>query len=322
MLVLVFLNSVVELGITATIFAKQQAPINANDLAGMFSQVIHVLAFLVLLYCFTKFIFNFKKFKGMTPKIHMLPNNFPLVVVLIIFLTIPYTMVSISPPLVFAIWLDHNQTSKLISYSLTGTTLVTHMANGIIRIIMIAATLIITAAWLSAENEIESDITDDIGSSMNKYQNTGRFISAIQRIFQSWFVLQWITYFIEIFQRCVAVITYIQTNQEFYIIEAVVGLIYSVLAFAIPYGCGIMMNRYHDGYHRKLREKLRELSFEDHTESLRKKKDILKLIISDPRYHFKPYICGLAIPLNNVGHTLTILLSLLAPVLSLVKFRD
>lgn len=83
-----------------------------------------------------------------------------------------------------------------------------------------------------------------------------------------------------------------------------------------------MMNKYHDRYHRKLRKKLRELSFEDHTESLRKKKDILNLIISDPGYQFKPYICGLAIPLNNVGHMLTILLSLLAPVLSLVKFRD
>lgn len=111
-------------------------------------------------------------------------------------------------------------------------------------------------------------------------------------------------------------------NQKFYIIEAVTSLIYSIVAFAIPYGCGIIMNRYHDRYHRKLREKLRELSFEDHTESLRKKKDNLNLIINDPRYQFKPYICGLAIPLNNVGHTLTILLSLLAPVLSLVKFRD
>ena len=310
------------LGIVAKIFANQPVAINANDLAAMFSQAIHVLAFLVLLYCFTMLFFNFKKLKKMIPTIHTLPNKFPLIVVLIVPFTISYVVVTITPPLVFAIWLDHNQTSKLISHSFIGTTLVTHIANGIIRITMITATLIIVSAWLSAEKEIESDLTDDIESSMNKYQNTGEFVSAIQSVFQSWFVLQWITYFIEIFQRCVAVITYIQTNQKFYIIEAVMGLIYSVLAFAIPYGCGIIMNSYHDRYHRKLREKLRELSFEDHTESLRKKKDILNLIIGDPQYQFKPYICGLSIPLNNVGHMLTVLLSLLAPVLSLVKFRD
>lgn len=184
-------------------------------------------------------------------------------------------MVTITPPLVFTIWLDHNQTSKLISHSFIGTTLVTHITNVIIRGTMITATLIIVSAWLLAEKKIKSDLTDDIESSMNKYQNTGEFVSAIQSVFQSWFVLQWITYFIEIFQWCVAVITYIQTNQKFYIIEAVMSLIYSVLAFAIPYGCGIIMNSYHDRYHRKLCEKLRELSFKDHTESLRKKKDIL-----------------------------------------------
>lgn len=202
----------------------------------MFSQVVHVLAFLVLLYCSTKFVFNFKKFKGMISKIHTLSNNFPLIVILIILFTIPYIVVTISPPLVFAIWLNHNQTLKSISHSFIGTTLVTHIANGIIRITMITGTLIIIAAWLSAEKDIESDITDNIDSSMNKYQDTGKFVLAIQHIFQSWFVLQWISYFIEIFQRCVAVITYIQSNQKFYIIEAVMGLIYSVLAFAIPYG--------------------------------------------------------------------------------------
>ena len=187
---------------------------------------------------------------------------------------------------------------------------------------MIIATLIIVAAWLSAEKEIESDLTEDIESSMKIYQNTGEFVSTMQSIFQSWFVLQWITYFMEIFQRCVGVITYIQNDQKFYIIDSVMGLIYSIIAFVIPYGCGIIMNKYHDRYHRKLHEKLRHLLFENHTESVRRKKDILNLIINDWRYQFKPYICSLAIPLNNVGHMLTILLSLLAPVLSLVKFRD
>lgn len=118
---------------------------------------------------------------------------------------------------------------------------------------MVIATLIVTAAWLSAEKEIESDLTDNIESSMNKYQKTGQFVSAIQSVFQPWFVLQWITYFVEIFQQCIAVITYIEKSQEFYyIIEATTSLIYSITAFVIPYGCGIIMNRYHDRYQRKL----------------------------------------------------------------------
>lgn len=76
------------------------------------------------------------------------------------------------------------------------------------------------------------------------------------------------------FQHCVGVITYIQKDQRFYIVKAVMGLIYSILAFVIPYTCGIIMNRYHDRYHRKLHEKLRHLLFENHTESVRRKKDI------------------------------------------------
>ena len=170
----------------ATIFAHQPVPINANDLVAMVSQAIHVLAFLVLLYCFTKFrIFSFNKFKGMMPKVHMLPINFSVITILIIFFTIPYAVVTISPPMVFAIWLDHNLTSKTITHSFIGTTIVTHIANGIIRITMITATLIIIAAWLSAEKEIESDLTDEIESSMNIYQNTGDFVSTIQSVFQS-----------------------------------------------------------------------------------------------------------------------------------------
>ena len=63
------------------------------------------------------------------------------------------------------------------------------------------------------------------------------------------------------------------------------GPINSILAFVIPYRCGIyiyiIMNKYHDRYHRKLREKLRDLLFENRTESVRRKKDILNLIIND-----------------------------------------
>ena len=113
-LVLVLLNTAVGLGITLKIFANQEAPINANDLAAMFSQAIHVLAFFVLLCCFI----YFKRLIRMIPKLCTCPNNFPLIVIIIIFFAIPYIVVTITPPLVFAIWIDHNQTSKL-SYSFT-----------------------------------------------------------------------------------------------------------------------------------------------------------------------------------------------------------
>ena len=332
-LILVFLNSIVELGLLITIFTKQESPINATDLVGVATQAIHVLAFFTLLYKTTKFIYNniiYKKVEGSIPKLHTFPSCNRCIVIALVIFFILYAPIIIATPILYTTIIrfedEHsNQTSKAVLYSFVGAIYVTHLSNAIIRLVMITATLIIKAAWLSAEKEIESDLTDIKDTSMKKYEQNGQFVTAIQGVFEPWFVLQWITYFVEIFQQNIAVITYIENKREtIYIVEAITSLTYTISAFAIPYGCGIIMNKYHDSYHRKLKEKLRELSFQDHTdnESIRKKKDILALIINDPRYQFKPYICGLSIPLNNVGHMLTILLSLLAPVLSLVKFRE
>ena len=118
----------------------------------------------------------------MIPEIHTCPNNFPLIVVIIMFFAIAYIVMSITPPLVFAIWIDHNQTSKSISYSFTGMILVTHIANGIIRISYhdYCNTHHCIAAWLSEEN-IESELTEDIESSMKVYQNTNEFVSAMEK---------------------------------------------------------------------------------------------------------------------------------------------
>lgn len=137
-LILALLNSVVELGLLITIFAKQEAPVNATELTGIVSQATHVLAFLVLLCSITKFVFNIKKMKGLNSKMHIVSIYFPLIAVAIILFIIIYGMIIVTPPLIHTLWLENivsNLTSNaLISYSFTGTIYVTHISSGIIRV--------------------------------------------------------------------------------------------------------------------------------------------------------------------------------------------
>lgn len=196
---------------------------------------------------------------------------------------------------------------------------------------MVVATAYIGAAWQSAENSIRKNEPQEL---YKTYEDTGKFVSVIQGAFQPWFVLQWIAYFVGIFQQSQYIKTFIDSGFEinrnteefvnnylYCIVFAGTRLFLSLLLFVIPYGCGILMNKYHDKYIKKLKNELQHLILQpQETEQNvieKKQKQILSFIIKHADYRFTPSIAGVYIPLNSVGHQLTILITIITPLLSL-----
>ena len=78
------------------------------------------------------------------------------------------------------------------------------------------------------------------------------------------------------------------------------------------------MNSYHEDYHEMLKQKQKEILSQSPNESVCIMQ-MANLIPKNPKYQFIPSLCGLSIPLNITGHTLTITLALLAFILSLIS---
>ena len=201
----------------------------------------------------------------------------------------------------------------------------------IINILMIVATAYIGAAWQLAEDSIRKNEPQEL---YKTYEDTGNFVSVIQGAFQPWFVLQWIAYFVGIFQQSQYIKTFIDSGFEinrnteefvnnylYCIVLAGTRLFLSLLLFVIPYGCDILMNKYHDKYIKKLKNELQHLILQpQETEQNvieKKQKQISSFIIKHADYRFTPSIAGVYIPLNSVGHQLTILITIITPLLSL-----
>ena len=319
---LILINSITQLGLFVTIVVQGSSNNSVNDLElmGIVLAAVHVVEYFTLSCSFLRFHIIYKQQK----KAGKLPSNIGaassyLTMISILFVVLfIYPVVLLIPPTLYKAWSEHslNSTQQSVSHTFTGTEFLTHIFNGIIRAAMIFITLLVRGAWLSAEKSSTSCSTNEL---MRVYEQTGNLVLSLQGIFQQWFVLQWIIYFINITQGYKIIFNIIEQNQLKLLIEVITNLIYNVSAFAIPYACGIAMNYYHDKYCKTLQEEQKQLLFENLNENVRTKKDVLKWILENPNNRFTPSLCGLVIPLNNAGHTLTITLSLLAPILNFIN---
>ena len=134
-------------------------------------------------------------------------------------------------------------------------------------------------------------------------------------------MIQWATYFIGITVSFGLLFdTMIENNLQFNqtLLDIFTQLIYYISALAIPYACGITINNCHKSYREHLEEKQKDLLSQNQDFSVY----IIQtanLIPTKSKYLFTPSLCGLSIPLNSTGHSITILLTLLAFVLGLIS---
>ena len=149
---------------------------------------------------------------------------------------------------------------------------------------------------------------------VNKYVESGEKIKPILQIFQAWFVLQWIVYFLMIFVGITNIVmAYLQNIQhEYAFMEYVfnsLNVAISLVAFSIPYACGNKMNSYHKEYIDTMRETCIKRDGKQFKEV--KLESWIKIGHSKMEdYDFVPRVWGLSIPLDNSGYTLTVFISI------------
>ena len=206
------------------------------------------------------------------------------------------------------------------------TTGAIHMVGFLIRFSMVIATLAVKSIWKppGSDSAEATQVQTQAGSAeaeeervrklVNKYVESGEKIKPILQIFQAWFVLQWIVYFLMIFVGITNIVmAYLQNIQhEYASMEYVfnsLNVAISLVAFSIPYACGNKMNSYHKEYIDTMRETCIKRDGKEFKEV--KLESLIKIGHSKMEdYDFVPRVWGLSIPLDNSGYTLTVFISI------------
>ena len=233
---------------------------------------------------------------------------------------IVYGSISFTPGILLIIWKEklvisyHDHTGMAIAYAVAAG--ISFISNFFARIAMIVTTLAVGNAWINKINsDKETKDQSQIKDLINGYKETGQAVAAIQRVFQDWFVVKWIVYFIDITVDSIIAIKSVFGNEQQQdheiIIYFFIHLTYNFVAFLTLYMCGTIMNRYHENYCKKLEKKIRT-EFEETEQHSAWKIQCAIASLRKPKYQFTPSLCGFSIPLDNSGYTLSILIALFA----------
>ena len=159
--------------------------------------------------------------------------------------------------------------------------------------------------------------TNEFQALNNNYEKIGKQVSAVQTIFEGWFVAHWVTYIFRITMDTTNIVKSVTTNnyvnENVQIRFIVIHWFYDFFNLMLTYICGQLMNYYHKKYHEELKKSQKAL--------LSGQKGFLlqyvNLIPKRHGYQFLPSFCGFSIPLDNLGYLLTILMALLALIVTL-----
>ena len=328
LLTLTLCNTIAELGFMIVFVEKPIGHSNAShqydplEIAAIATQGVRVIEYITLIYGFLRFNLFYKKDQDIHKLLLTLLKESRLTIVTTMLVTtIIYPPIFLIPPILYQKWFEHEVEPKMVSHLYTVTVFLTHIFNALIRAVMIFVTVLVRAAWISCSEKSETANSENL---LSDYNENCEVTSSLQNVFQPWFVLQWIIYFIAITEDCMAIIGVLTTSdhgtsraqQNQALAQTITVLAYNISAFIIPYVCGTTMNFYYREYRKALQDKQKQLLFNDGEKNL---KIAVNWILDKPEHHFIPTLCCLSIPLNNIGHMLTILLSLLAPVISLVN---
>ena len=165
-----------------------------------------------------------------------------------------------------------------------------------------AVTRLVMIAWSSGEEKLGPiEQTEDTTSikftnMVQNYKETGKVVAALQDIFQEWFVMMWVVYFVGVTGNGVLLLrTAYNTSYTDDTWVDIMAFINDITAFLILYLCGGLMNHYHQKYRDTL-EEVQESNSDVLSECIQQKAD---LIPSNPKYKFIPSFCCVSIPLDS-----------------------
>ena len=189
-----------------------------------------------------------------------------------------------------------------------------HMSHYCIRLVMIFSKVVVWKIWSKrSRSEFRGENKEKFSRLITNYRIAGKSAALYQNLFQEWFVIQWLIYFLAIVRDCTVIVNILlngQYDKKHHLLWfSFTHLVHDIVVFLIPYICGTLMNYAHKQYHKSLkREQETILSAEDIQWMLQ----CADLIPEEHGYQFIPSILCLSIPLDSAGYTLSVLLSLLA----------
>ncbi len=155
-------------------------------------------------------------------------------------------------------------------------------------------------------------VSVDYQKRAKEYVRIGNQVSEIQELFQTWFIIPWIVYFIASSLKTYNILRPWQTdgdgNEPTVDIPQIYYLLYNVNQFItllIPFLCAKKMNTYHQKYH-KISRDLQLYTFEENTSRFASARQLQ--IEKEGDYDFLPRIWGTSITINISSPLYVILL--------------
>lgn len=337
--------------INATLIPGSNALLDSQLLAigNLIAQTCRMLQFAALIYGVSKFSKvlsyqrslnilsearkNFCAYKNSPCTVHSL--------ILLIFILL-YCVITWPPPALLTKWFPEfvqwhdNDDQQHASFGYSVLAWFHHISDLIIRLLMGITTRLVMVAWFNGQRvlnaitepstsieEVESQETTSskFSKMVKNYRETGKVVAALQDIFQEWFVMSWVVYFIGVTGNTTLVLKalfkglfWTATHRSWFYFAHLVN---DFAAFIIPYICGGLMNYYHEKYRETLEQVQEDLLSDSETlsECVQQRANLIPL---NPNYKFVPALCCLNIPLESAGYSFTLILTSFAFVLSFV----
>lgn len=234
-----------------------------------------------------------------------------------------------------------------------GISYLSHFCHTATRFFIVYVTIVIRSAWLDQngtqhqpsmhngleawaitmlrpqwlEQEIESggdkNRKEKFASLIDNYNRIGQLVTPLQSIFQQWFVMQWVVYFIKIIEDFSVVLHSLVTEEfkdsshKHKLLFVITHLVFDLILFIVPYFCASLFNQYHEEYRERLKQEQIQI-FSEQAESNGWMMQCAELIPENPKYAFVPSFCGLSIPLSSPGYNISIIFALFAFIISVM----
>ena len=188
-----------------------------------------------------------------------------------------------------------------------------------VRVGMVAATLKVRELWYdvaipgTGSNKGTADSEALHATLTKKYQEAGKEVTKIAHIFQSWFLLPWIIFFLASSVEAKDILSIWNENSESIetlpMVYFVLYNINQVIFLLIPYMCGQKMNHYHHQCHLRIQEEQLNTECMSNGDLAESRK---LLIQQECAYDFVPCFWGLGfkVRMNSIIYIIFLILGL------------
>ena len=199
----------------------------------------------------------------------------------------------------------------------------------VMETVMVIVTVVVKVMWLnnttvinrlkeSSDNHRE-DTENKVKTLETNYDNTGKKVEQILTVFPRWFVVRLIGFVVDTAGYLVLIIkNKYRGAQVTYGIYILIHLLSDFVAFLTFYSCGLIINSYHEKYHKTLTGVHREILSHSHHDQVRLMK-YSGTIPANSKYELRPTLCSITITLKNPGYSVALLFSLFAFIARLVE---